>query len=273
MDLKCYYINTMDISPFYPIRWHEEMEIVKVQCGKGMFRVDGKEYVLGQGDIVILRPFVMYSINRLGDNEINMDAIMFNLRLIETDETDAHTLKYFAPLLNEKHSVPCVVRPNENWYSSFNKCVSSILSCDSTLDDAEDNIKSNLRTMFYHIYNNRLTNVQHSVTEDKQLYTVRRALEYIRSEYTKEITVKNIASHCGYSEFYMMKLFKQFTGESVVDYVNKYRLTVAGQQLRTTIDDISAIAYQVGYNNISYFNRQFKHLYGTTPREFRLNNN
>lgn len=264
-----YHTNISELLPFYPIHWHEEMEIIKVQSGKGAFYVDGKKYVAEAGDIIILRPFVMHSINRLDDSDMSIDAIVFNLRLLETGEADVCTLKYFAPLLNEKHSVPCIVRPADTWYHPFDQSMTSILMADHTSQGAELDIKANLYWMFYHIYNNRLMNVATNVAEDKRLYTVRRALEYIRAKYMDEITVENISKHCGYSEFYMMKLFKQFTGESIVDYVNNYRLTVAGRQLRDTQDDVSTIAYQVGFNNVSYFNRQFKRQYGMTPRQFR----
>ena len=264
-----YHTEISKMLPFYPIHWHEEMEIIKVQSGRGLFYVDGVKYEAGEGDIIILRPFVMHSINRLPDCDMTIDAIVFNLRLLETGGADVCTLKYFAPLLNEKHSVPCIVRPNDSWYRPFDESTTSIFMCDPDKDGAELDIKANLYWMFYHIYNNRLINAQVSVAEDKRCYTVRRALEYIRAEYMNEITIEKIAKHCGYSEFYLMKLFKQHTGSSVVDYVNNYRLTVAGRQLRDTDDDVATIAYQVGFNNVSYFNRQFKKQYGTTPKAFR----
>ena len=264
-----YHTNISELLPFQPIHWHEEMEIIKVQSGKGLVSVDGVKYTAEAGDIFILSPFVMHSINRLDDNEMISDVIVFNLRLLETGEADVCTLKYFAPLLNEKNSVPCIVRPMDSWYHPFDQSMTSILMCDKSKEGAELDIKANLYWMFYHIYNNRLMNVPSNLAEDKHLYTVRKVLEYIRSEYMNEITIDKIAKHCGYSEFYLMKLFKQFTSESIVDYVNNYRLTVAGRQLRDTHDDVATIAYQVGYNNVSYFNRQFKRQYGMTPREFR----
>lgn len=264
-----YHTSISELLPFYPIHWHEEMEIIKVQSGKGAFYVDGQKYEACAGDILILRPFVMHSINRLGDFDMEIDAIVFNLRLLETGEADLCTLKYFAPLLNEKHSMPVVVRPSDSWYHPFDQSMTSILLCDLSKEGAELDVKANLYWMFYHMYNNRLMNVAQNIAEDKQQYTVRKALEFIRAEYMNEITVKKIADKCGYSEFYMMKLFKRYTGESCVDYVNSYRLTVAGRQLRDTEDDVASIAYSVGFNNVSYFNRQFKRTYGMTPRQFR----
>ena len=269
LPLALYHTDVKQLLPFQPIHWHEEMEIIKVQSGKGTVSVDGIKYVAQAGDIFILRPFVMHSINRLDDNDMLSDVIVFNLRLLETGEADMCTLKYFAPLLNETHSVPCIVRPTDSWYQPFAQSLTAILNCDTNKEGAELDIKANLYWMFYHIYNNRLLNVQKNIAEDKRLYTIRRALEFIRAEYMNQITIEGLAKHCGYSEFYMMKLFKQFTGQSVVDYVNNYRLTVAGRQLRDTRDDVATIAYQVGFNNVSYFNRQFKKQYGQTPKQFR----
>ena len=105
-----YHTDISEMLPFYPIHWHEEMEVIKVQSGKGSFCIDGKWYVGEEGDILILRPFVMHSINRLGENDMTIDAIVFNLRLLSLEKNDICTLKYFAPLLNEKHSLPCITR-------------------------------------------------------------------------------------------------------------------------------------------------------------------
>lgn len=264
-----YHTNISEMLPFYPIHWHEEVEIIKVQSGRGRFCVDGNWYDAHEGDIFVLRPFVMHSINRLENYDMSLDAIVFNLRLLGSDDADIVSLKYFAPLLNEKHSMPCIVRPSDSWYHAFDQSVTSIFLCNENSDGAELDIKANLYWMFYHIYSNRLINVKPNVAEDKRCYTVRMALEYIRAEYMNEISIAQIAKHCGYSEFYTMKLFKQFTGCSCVDYINNYRLTVAGRQLRDTLDDVASVAYQVGFNNISYFNRQFKKQYGMTPKEFR----
>lgn len=269
LPLAKYHTKISEMLPFYPIHWHEEMEIVKVQSGKGIFWIDGKKYQANAGDIIILRPFVMHSINSLDDNDMEIDATVFNLRLLESDTAAVGIVQYFAPLLNERQSIPCIVRPIDSWHRQFDDNLTCILTRDDCVEGAELDTKSNLYQMFNHIYSNRLLNVSPNIAEDKLSYTIRLALEYILAEYANEITIENVAKHCNYSEFYLMKLFKQYTGLSCVDYANNYRLTVAGRQLRDTDSDISTIARNVGFNNISYFNRQFKKLYGTTPKEFR----
>lgn len=266
-----YHTNISDMLPFYPIHWHEEVEIIKIQSGIGKLCVDGNWYTAEKGDIFILRPFAMHSVNRFGNNDMIMDAVVFNLRLLETDGGDICTLKYFAPLLNEKNAVPVVVKPQVTWYGEFDKAV-----CDLFVSEGEDGeelgIKANLYKVFYLIYSNRLLSSAKNVTEDRQCYTVRRALEYIRTNYKNKITVDDIAEHCGYSAFYVMKLFKRFAGVSCVEYANNYRLNVAGQLLLASSDDVAEIARSVGFANISYFNRQFKKQYGATPKAFRSQN-
>ena len=264
-----YYTSANAMLPFYPIHWHEEMEIVKVE-GNGEVFIDVVKHCVNSSDFVILSPFVMHSINSKAGN-MTISAIFFNLRLLQASES-TQALQYFAPLLNER-SIACVVRKTEGWYEHFEHSFTNILNCDVNKADAQAEICANVQDMLLQLYNNRSNGATTNTIDDKRLYTIRRVLEYIRAEYMNEITIDAISKHCGYSDFYTMKLFKQFADSSIVDYVNNYRLTVAGRQLLNTQDDVATIAYQVGYNNVSYFNRQFKRLYNTTPRKFRSNNN
>ena len=66
-----------------------------------------------------------------------------------------------------------------------------------------------------------------------------------------------------------MKLFKKATGVTCVDYINGVRLSQAANHLLVTSSSIIDVALGVGYNNVSYFNRQFKAVYNVTPKEYR----
>lgn len=58
-------------------------------------------------------------------------------------------------------------------------------------------------------------------------------------------------------------------GTSFIEYLNEYRLTMASRLLISSESSILAIAEEVGYENLSYFNRTFKKRFGMTPRDYR----
>ena len=59
------------------------------------------------------------------------------------------------------------------------------------------------------------------------------------------------------------------TGTTFAAYLNERRLATAAELLRTTDDTVLTIAGQVGFDNLSNFNRQFKARFGMTPRQYR----
>jgi AraC-like DNA-binding protein len=83
------------------------------------------------------------------------------------------------------------------------------------------------------------------------------------------LTPEEIAQECYYSKSHFMKFFKETMGMSFTQYLNDYRLNIAGQTLRSTTDNISNIAQNTGFDNLSYFTRMFKKKYGLTPGEYR----
>ena len=66
-----------------------------------------------------------------------------------------------------------------------------------------------------------------------------------------------------------MKYFKNTMGTSFSEYLNEYRLTMASRLLVSSDSSILDIAAEVGYENLSYFNRTFKKRFEMTPREYR----
>ena len=67
------------------------------------------------------------------------------------------------------------------------------------------------------------------------------------------------------------RFFKTRTGKTFVDSVNDIRLGHAARMLINTTSTIAEIAYSCGFNNMSNFNRAFKHKKNTTPKDFREN--
>jgi len=98
-----------------------------------------------------------------------------------------------------------------------------------------------------------------------------KAKEYIKRNYTNEITVKEMASHFSVNPNYFSTIFKQETGVTLTNYLKDTRIEKACDLLRNTQSTIHEIAQIVGYEDTQYFYRVFKKTLGITPLEYRNN--
>lgn len=92
---------------------------------------------------------------------------------------------------------------------------------------------------------------------------------YIKANLESNIKLSRIAETFQYNEQYMGRIFKKETKRSISRYLNEQRIEYAEKLLRETNKSIIDIALTTGFNNVTYFNRVFKKITGTTPQQFR----
>jgi AraC-like DNA-binding protein len=99
---------------------------------------------------------------------------------------------------------------------------------------------------------------------------INKALAFIRENLTQPFGEANLAAIAGQSTSSFSRAFRQHTGMSLVQYVKRLRINLACQILMSDEQaSITSICYEVGYNNLSNFNRQFLAEKGMTPSQFR----
>lgn len=98
---------------------------------------------------------------------------------------------------------------------------------------------------------------------------VRKAREYIQQHKMEPLSLATVAQASGASVFHFCKVFKKATGLKFTDYVARIRLEDAKSQLLNPNRRISEIAYDVGFQSLTQFNRMFKRVFGQSPTEFR----
>ncbi|WP_240689954.1 AraC family transcriptional regulator [Arthrobacter sp. PAMC25564] len=94
-------------------------------------------------------------------------------------------------------------------------------------------------------------------------------LEYVFSNHAGSVKMSEAAALVGMSEPTFSKYFKRATGQNFSDLVRKLRLAHARRLLEHSDKAISAICYEVGFSNLSNFNRHFLNDAGETPRDYR----
>jgi AraC-like DNA-binding protein/ligand-binding sensor protein len=100
---------------------------------------------------------------------------------------------------------------------------------------------------------------------------VRRAKAYIAGHQADPLRLENVAKAMHVSTFYFCKLFKKATGLTFTDYLGRVRVEKAKTLLLNPHLRVTEIAYGVGFQSLTHFNRVFRKLTGEAPSLFRAN--
>jgi len=98
---------------------------------------------------------------------------------------------------------------------------------------------------------------------------VLKAREYIDKHKAEELSLADVAKAAGASVFHFCKVFHKATGLKFTDYVARVRVEDARTRLLNPNLRISEIAYDVGFQSLTQFNRTFKRVFGQSPSDFR----
>ena len=94
-------------------------------------------------------------------------------------------------------------------------------------------------------------------------------VEKIESEYTHKITLRDLSEIAQINEKYLCRFFKEFTGQTPIDYINRLRIDRACYEMSVNKLNVTEAVYECGFNEISYFLKIFKKYKGITPGEYR----
>lgn len=101
-------------------------------------------------------------------------------------------------------------------------------------------------------------------------FLIELAKRYIENNYADhEINLQEVSEKIGLSEKYFCQLFMKAEGIGFIDFVNRKRMEMAKELLKTTPLKVYEVADKVGFLNVKYFNVLFKKNTGLTPQEFR----
>jgi YesN/AraC family two-component response regulator len=105
--------------------------------------------------------------------------------------------------------------------------------------------------------------------ENAESPMITRAKQYIRENQAEELSLGQVAKAVNASAFYFCKMFKKGTGINFTEYVCRVRIESAKNLLLNPNLRVSEIAYQVGFQSLTHFNRVFKKIVGEAPTEYR----
>ena len=113
----------------------------------------------------------------------------------------------------------------------------------------------------------QLITVQQCLSQKSE--RLKQIIEYIRKNYSTQLTIAAMADEFHMSEKYFSRYFRNATGQNFTAYLNTIRIKQACTLLRETDRTVLEIAFECGYENVSYFNRVFRSQMGISPLQYR----
>ena len=251
-----------------PLHWHDEMEIIYIKKGHGYVTVDLEQHKVSGGTIVLILPGQLHSIDQYDDLSMEYENIIFNINMLLSRIDDTSSAGFLRPLLSGQITVPSIYSVIYPHYESIAACLDA---CDEICKDKPEGydlfIKGKLYEFFY-VLSNRCRN-EKNPRATRSLDKMKTILKYIETNYAQKISIAEVAESVDFSESHFMRYFKENMGTSFIDYLKEYRLTMASRLLIASDATILSVAEEVGFDNLSYFNRAFKKHYGVTPSQYR----
>lgn len=252
-----------------PLHWHDEMEFIYIKKGNGLITVDFIQYPVSAGTIVSILPGQLHSIDEDAGAAMEYENIIFHPNILLAKSVDSSNTDFLQPLFAGEIAIPTIFNAQTPLYKEIASCIDANDEIRKTFPKGYQLFLKSQLFMLFFILVEHYSNSTAERKDTKSLEKMKLILKYIENNYMNRITIAEVAGEVGLSQSHFMKYFKNTMGTSFIDYLNEYRLTMASRLLLSSDSTILNIAVEVGFDNLSYFNRTFKRRFGQTPSAYR----
>lgn len=98
---------------------------------------------------------------------------------------------------------------------------------------------------------------------------VTKVIQYIHNHYAEDISLKDLSERFYVSEYYLCREFKKSTKRTIVEYIRQTRIMNAKRLFMETDRNVTEVARETGFSNLTHFNRVFREIADVTPSEYR----
>jgi AraC-like DNA-binding protein len=252
----------------FPLHYHEEYELnLIINAGGAKRVVGGNIEVIDDLELVLIGPNMYHAwfTHQCCSEAITEVTIQFHKDLFDEKFLKRNQMSFVKSMLERSQrgiSFPAeTVAILKDRIQSLDKKngFDSVLELLSILHDLSTS--RNMKTLS-----------DSGFTTEKFNYSSRRiekVFEYMNTNYTKSVTLSEVAKIANMPEASFSRFIKKRTGKTFIDSLNEIRLGHASRMLIDTTTTVAEIAYKCGFNNISNFNRIFKRKKFCIPKEFR----
>ena len=259
--------KTETVRMVFQSHMHNEIEIHQICSGTLFVEVNGKSYVLTEGDVLIINPYELHQ------GEIPIEGITSyahvvidpwyftvccgmageDIRRLSAGELQfPNVIDASSPLAAEIKTIL------DDVHAAYQDAIRG--------SSGEDCMLAAVTIRLLGTLLRKLPVLNGGETVERRIQFIHAIQLYVQQYFRTDLTTEKIAADLGYNKSYFCKLFKQNLGMSFMQYVNEYRIRYAITWYKGY--PLTQIADETGFNDYNYFARVFKKHVGLTPHEY-----
>ena len=226
------------------LHFHDSYELIYSEQGNVKVKVNKTQELLSAGELILIPPYTAHGY--MVDGEAVGWLIRFSPDFIESF-AKKHSNSYFSKCSLEPQIEKILAKYLFSLEQAEHYMVTSCLymvcnECEKNADERLQNAGAEFRGQ---------------------------VIEYVTQNIGREISMRELSEELGYEYHYLSFLFNDCFGMNFKSFINALRYEVACRLLKDKEKDITQISDECGFGSVRSFNRIFKQMSGTTPREYR----
>lgn len=230
--------------------FHDFFEIYYLEQGERYHIAEDKIIKIKSGDLIIFPPHVLH--RSFGDEGMAFKRIVI----------------YFTKNAIDTEICERFLKAGVAAYSISGRNANLIRNLVVDLRDEDEKQEEYSQLQKKVLINSLLITIVRSKAEpEKPLARTRitDVLSYINKNYFKPMTLEELADMANITPFYLCREFKKYTNSTIVQYINTIRVLHAQRMFLETNKNMTEIAFDTGFSNITHFTRTFKQVTGASP--------
>lgn len=243
-----------DAGFFGSPHWHRGIEILFIKEGTAETLIDDKIVRETAGDILLVNSDTLHSTRAV------TESVVYYCLVISKSECEKFGFSvediYIQTKINDRRLFS-MIDEIKNEFALENDFYTAVITA-KILE---------IFTILFREYSRKKEIIKQSSSID----AVKKALIFIEANFTKNITLDDVAESAGYSKYHFCRCFNEITKSTVNSYINRLRIDYAASLLAKQRLSVGETAEKCGFSDISYFTKTFKKYTARTPSQYKTN--
>lgn len=236
--------------------YHNYYELYYLEDGERYQCLQDQTYRMERGEMMLFSPYVMHF--SYGEENVPFKRVVlyFHPDTIESEE-----------LFQELQKGNGMYRLDFRGRTKAGRLIDSLLWEQENSQQFRTNVqKLLLNLLLYTLVRQERMQPLQKQEEGNRMSQV---IQYIHLHYAEDLALKDLAQKFYISPYYLCREFKEYTGRTLIQYINMTRIMNAQRKFMETDKNITEISKETGFSNLTHFNRVFKAVTGMTPSGYR----